>query len=95
MGVFLVAYGAALALLARATPRTVELAGKLTAGADASWVFATVALIAADAFSPGGDIITAMAAIPVAVLGVCKVAALRSSAPDRDVLDERWAPRAG
>ena len=79
VGLFLVGYGIVLAVLARATSRTVELAGRLTALADASWVIATVALIGAGTFSFGGDIITAMAAIPVAALGVGKALALRSS----------------
>jgi hypothetical protein len=81
VGVFLVGYGIVLALLARANPQTVELAGRLTAVADASWLLATVALIGADAFSSGGDIVMAMAAIPVAALGVGKAVALRSPAP--------------
>jgi hypothetical protein len=79
VGVFLIVYGVVLAVLARATPRTVELAGRVTALADASWVLTTAVLIAADVFSAGGDLIAAVAAIPVAALGIGKVAALRSS----------------
>src|SRR5262249_47697859 len=82
VGLVLVGYGIVLAVLARATPRTVELAGRLTALADASWVVGTVALIGAGAFSFGGDIIVALAAIPVAALGVGKVLALRAPQPD-------------
>jgi hypothetical protein len=81
VGLFLVGYGIVLAVLARATPRTVEVAGRLTALADASWLVATVALIGGGAFSFGGDIIMAMAAIPVAALGVGKALALRVSMP--------------
>ena len=79
VGGFLIVYGVVLAVLASATPRTVELAGRITALADASWVLATVVLIAADTFSAGGDVIVAVAAIPVAALGIGKLAALRSS----------------
>jgi hypothetical protein len=82
VGLFLVGYGIVLAALARANPRTVELAGRLTALADASWLVGTVALIGAGAFSSGGDIIMALAAIPVAGLGVGKVLALRSLTHD-------------
>jgi hypothetical protein len=79
VGGFLIAYGVVLAMLARATPRTVELAGRVTALADASWVLATAVLVAADVLSAAGDVIVALAAIPVAALGIGKVAALRSS----------------
>jgi hypothetical protein len=80
VGLFLVGYGIVLAVVARAAPRTVEMSGRLSALADASWVLATVTLIAADAFSSGGDVIIAVAAIPVAALGVAKVIALRAPA---------------
>lgn len=82
VGMFLVGYGIVLALLARATPHAVEVSGRLTALADASWLLATVSLVGADAFSFGGDIIMAMAAIPVVALGVGKAMALRSPTPD-------------
>jgi hypothetical protein len=78
VGVFLVGYGIVLALVARAAPHMVEVAGRLTALADASWVLATAALVGADAFSSAGDVVMAMAAIPVAALGVGKAMALRS-----------------
>jgi len=81
VGLFLVGYGIVLAVVARATPRTVEMSGRLSALADASWVLATVVLIAADAFSAGGDVIVAVAAIPVAALGIGKIIALRALAP--------------
>jgi hypothetical protein len=87
VGLFLVGYGIVLAVLARATPRTVEAAGRLTVLADASWLVATVALIGAGAFSFGGDIIMSMAAIPVAGLGVGKLLALRSSITHDPVAD--------
>jgi hypothetical protein len=88
VGLFLVGYGVILAVLARATPRSVEVAGRLTALADASWVIATVALVGAGTFSFRGNIIVAIAAIPVAALGVGKVLALRE-------LDTHSSPRAG
>lgn len=81
VGVFLVGYGVVLALLARAAPRTVEAAGRLTAVADAAWVLATIVLMSVNAFSSGGDIVMLVAALPVAALGAAKVAALRSGAP--------------
>lgn len=82
VGVCLVGYGIVLALLARATTRTVTMAGRLTAVADACWLLGTVALIAADAFSARGDLIVTVAAIPVAALGLGKVTTLRSSAAE-------------
>lgn len=80
VGLFLVGYGFVLAVVARATPRTVEMSGRLSALADASWVLATVVLIAAGVFSSGGGVIMAVAAIPVAALGVGKVIVLRAPA---------------
>jgi hypothetical protein len=87
VGLFLVGYAIVLAVLARATPRTVEVAGRLTALADASWLVATIALIGAGAFSFGGDVIMALAAIPVAALGIGKVLALRSSMTHDPIAD--------
>jgi hypothetical protein len=74
VGVFLVGCGIVLALLARANAQTVELAARLTAVTDASRLLATVALIGTDAYSSGGNVVTAMATIPAAALGVGKAA---------------------
>jgi hypothetical protein len=93
VGVFLVVYGSVLALLARAKAPVVKIAGRLTALADASWVLGTVALVAVGVLSAGGDIIVAVAAIPVAALGVAKVAALRSSPGGEAEHDETTVDR--
>jgi hypothetical protein len=91
VGLFLVGYGIVLAVLTRATPRTVEVAGRLTALADASWVGGTVVLIGVGAFSFGGSVLMAMAAIPVAALGVSKVLALRSATSQHSSATSRRA----
>jgi len=76
------AFGLVLVGLARAGAPTVLMAGRLTAIADASWVLASAALLVTDTFSVAGDVIVVTAAVPVALLGIGKVVALRSS-PDR------------
>ena len=86
VGVFLVGYGLVLAGLARAGSPTVLMAGRLTAVADASWVLASAALLVTDTFSVAGDVIVVTAAVPVALLGIGKVVALRSSPDRREVL---------
>lgn len=88
VGVFLIVYGFVLAMLARANTPGVKTAGRLTALADASWVLGTVALVGVDVISASGDIIVAVAAIPVAALGIAKAAALRSSPRDGAEHDE-------
>jgi hypothetical protein len=83
VGVFLVGYGVILAVLARGGSQTLVATARLSALADASWVMATAVLVSAGAFSTGGDVTVALAAIPVAALGVGKVVALRSSSTVR------------
>jgi hypothetical protein len=78
VGVVLVAYAIALAGLARATPRYVELTGRVTAVSDAAWVAASVALIGADVFSDRGDVAVVVLALAVAAIGAGKVLGVRA-----------------
>lgn len=71
------AFGIGLVLAARGGDRVVAIAGVETAIADAGWVLGTVALIVLGAFSTSGAVIAALAALPVAWLGVSKTLARR------------------
>ena len=76
-GIGMVAYGVGLVLASRANTRVVATAGVETAIADALWVLGTIVLIALGAFSATGAAIAAVAALPVAWLGVSKTLARR------------------
>jgi hypothetical protein len=78
VGAVLLVYAVVLAALTRAAPGVVALTGRVTAVTDAAWVAASVALMAADAFSERGDMAVAALAIAVAAIGVGKVLGVRT-----------------
>ena len=79
VGVFLVAYSAALWSLARANPVTARRGALVTTAGDGVWVVATVALVIAGAFSGAGIAVVGAVGLAVAALGAAKAEAVRPS----------------